>query len=127
MDVFTTHTPIASEKHGISFLYADNEDATSVPSQILLFVDFRKLKIPFLENVEGYVGPGTYAVVRCCDGEPRPLRDSVMLPSTKKHNSLTSIPTDYFLDPVCVVDNVGCPNKSVLVLRPRRNWAEEFC
>lgn len=61
----------------ISFLYDGVAEPISVPGQILMFVDFRKHGIPFMDHVEGYVGPGTYAVVRCLDTEPTPLKDSV--------------------------------------------------
>jgi hypothetical protein len=75
----------------INFLYGDGaEPISSVPGQILMFVDFRHGKIPFMDNVDGYVGPGTYAVVRCLDGVPTPLKDSVLLQMGKRHNELKS-------------------------------------
>jgi hypothetical protein len=68
--------------------------ATSVSSQILLlFVDFCKPKIPFLVYVEGYVGPGMYPVV--LDGEPRPMKDSVLLLTSKRHDNLTLVSTEH--------------------------------
>jgi hypothetical protein len=113
----------------ISFLYADSpeEPISILPGQILMFVDLRRHKIPFMDNLDGYNGPGTYAVVRCLDGEPKALKNSVLILSTRRHWDLTLVSTEHFYEPICVVDNIGCPNKSVLVVRPRRDWANEFC
>jgi hypothetical protein len=48
----------------ISFLYAnDEEEPLSIPGQILMFVDFRNHMITNMDNLEGYDGPGKYAVV----------------------------------------------------------------
>jgi hypothetical protein len=112
----------------ITFIYADNEDEpVSIPGQILMFVDFRSHNIPFMANVQGYDGPGTYAVVRCLDGEPTPLKDSVLLLKGTRHQELTLVSTEHFYEPICVVDNIGCPDKSVFVVWPRKDWAAEFC
>jgi hypothetical protein len=112
----------------ISFLYADDpEEPISIPGQILMFVDFRNHMIPNMDNLEGYDGPGTYAVVRCLDGEPTPLENSVLILTGRRHKEVTLVSTEHFHEPVCVVDNLGCPNKSVLIVRPRRDWADEFC
>jgi hypothetical protein len=93
-----------------------------------MFVDFRNGKIPFMDNVDGYVGPGTYAVVRCLNGEPTPLKDSVLLQTGKRHKELNLVSTDHFYEPICVVDNIGCQAKSVLVVvGPHRDLAAEFC
>jgi hypothetical protein len=55
-----------------------------------MFVDFCNDNIPLVDNVEGYVGPGTYAVVRCLEGKPTPLRDSVLLLMGQRHEELLS-------------------------------------
>lgn len=111
----------------ISFLYDGVSDPISIPGQILMFVDFCKHGIPFMDNVEGYVGPGTYAIVRCLDTEPTPLKDSVLLLTGHRHDNLTLVSTESFQGPICIVDNIGCPKKSVFILHPRTDWAEEFC
>jgi hypothetical protein len=80
-----------------------------------------------MDSVDGYIGPGTYAVVRCLDDEPTPLKDSVLLLTGQRHHELTLVCTEHFHEPICIIDNIGCPKKSVFVLRPRSGWAEEFC
>ena len=43
----------------INFLYHGQSKPICVPGHILMFVDFRNDNIPLMDNVEGYVGPGT--------------------------------------------------------------------
>jgi hypothetical protein len=94
----------------------------------LMFVDFCSNDIPFIDSVDGYVGQGMYAVVRCLDGEPTPLKDSsVLLLPGQRHDKLTLVCTEHFHEPICILNIIGCPKKSVFVVPPHSDWAEEFC
>jgi hypothetical protein len=75
-------------------------DRSQKARPILMFVDFCKHKLPLLDSVDGYVGGlGMYAVVRCLDGEPMPLKDSAHLLTGKRHLELTIVPTTIFKSP----------------------------
>jgi hypothetical protein len=119
MDAFTMLALTAMGSHGMTGL-------TSLLLDVM-FVDFREETVPMMETVEGYIGHATYAVVRCLSDVPTPLADCVLLMTGKRDHELILVATDSFHEPVCVVDNIGFPEKSVFVLRPRKDWAEEFC
>jgi hypothetical protein len=55
------------------------------------------------------------------------LKDSVLLQTGKRHSELNLVSTNSLYEPICVVDNIGCPHNSVIVVQPRRDWAKEFC
>jgi hypothetical protein len=117
----------SSKTVNISFLHGDVAEPVSVPGQILMFVDFCNNNIPLMDSVDGYISPGTYAVVRCLDGEPTPLKDSVLLMTGQRHDKLTLVCIEHFHEPICIINNIGCQKKSVFVVHPHADWAEEFC
>jgi hypothetical protein len=56
-------------------------------------------------------------VVRCLDGEPTPLKDSVLLLTGKRADVELLLSTTSFHEPmICIVDNIGFPDNSVICL-----------
>jgi hypothetical protein len=95
-------------------------------SKIILFLDFTKAVIPNMTDIEGYDGPGLYAVVQTLVRQPTPCRDSVLLSACTLSKEYYLVPTSSFHKPAFVVDNVGCANSSLFVIPPMDEWADAF-
>lgn len=98
-----------------------------VVGQIMFFVDIREPVIPFMSQVEVFVEAGTYAVIHSLESEPTPIDDSCLLTTGLRSKTYNLVSTTAFVDTAFVIDNVGCPHKSVLVVRPNKEWAQLFC
>jgi hypothetical protein len=122
------------------YQHDDSEDGVQViPARIWYFLDLTQA-IPFeshnqhnqLETIDlrlkinGYVSPGTYAVVTSLYGPPEDVDGSNILLKGKKYNQFMLIPTGSFSEPVMVVDNIGASPDSVFVVRPRSEWASQI-
>ena len=79
-----------------------------------------------MTDIEGYDGPGLYAVVQTLVQQPTPCRDSVLLSTCTLSKEYYLVPTSSFYKPAFVVDNVGCPNSSLFVIPPMDEWADSF-
>ena len=79
-----------------------------------------------MTDIEGYVSPGTYALVQTLDSQPVPVRNSVILPTCTSSDEFYLVPISSFRKPAFVVDNVGCENRSLFVVPPMDEWAELF-
>jgi hypothetical protein len=106
-----------------------------VPSKITFFVDVNEELFPYAESISGYRGEGTYAIIHSMEEEPDTLGSSQLLrrgicktvgEGERKKNVFHFQRVDSFVSPAFVVDNVGCPRKSLFVLTPRSNWANKF-
>jgi hypothetical protein len=95
-------------------------------SKIVLFVDFRVSILPNMTDIEGYVNPGIYALVQTLNEQPTPVRNSVLLSTCTLSDEFYLVPTSSFVKPAFVVDNVGCENRSLLVVPPMDEWAGLF-
>ena len=95
-------------------------------SKIILFVDFTKSILPNMTYIEGYISPGTYALVQTLEAQPVPVRNSVILSTCTLSNDFYLVPTSSFRKPAFVIDNVGCENRSLFVVPPMDEWAELF-
>ena len=95
-------------------------------SKIILFVDFTKSLLPNMTDIEGYVSPGTYALVQTLEAQPVPVRNSVILSTCILSHDFYLVPTSSFRKPAFVVDNVGCENRSLFIVPPTDEWAEFF-
>ena len=95
-------------------------------SKILLFIDFSQSILPNMMDIQGYVNPGTYALVQSLQEPPIPVRDSVMLSTCTLSDNYYLVPTSSFTEPAFVVDNVGCTNGSLFVVPPMDKWAQIF-
>ena len=91
------------------------------------FVDLRADVIPFMLQVEGVTDVGTYAVIHSLVSEPSPMADSCLLCTGLRAKGYNFVSTTSFKDTAFVIDNVGCPDESVLVVRPKSEWANLFC
>jgi hypothetical protein len=99
----------------------------NVLGQIMFFVDLRENIIPFLSQVQGVTEAGTYAVIHSLDNEPTPMPDSCLLSRGIRAKTYNLVSTTSFKDTAFVIDNVGCPQKSVMVIRPTSEWPKLFC
>jgi hypothetical protein len=99
----------------------------NVIGQIMFFVDLRENVIPFMSQVEGVTEAGTYAVIHSLESEPMPMPDSCLLSTGTRAKTYNLVNTASFKDTAFVTDNVGCPRKSVVVIRPNKEWANLFC
>lgn len=99
----------------------------NVVGEIMFFVDLRENVIPFMSQVEGVTEAGTYAVIHSLDKETAPMPDSCLLSTGTRALTYNLVNTTSFKDTAFVIDNVGCPRRSVLVLRPTKEWAQLFC
>jgi hypothetical protein len=95
-------------------------------SKIILFLDFTKVVLPNMTNIEGYNSPKLYAVVQTLTEQPTPCRDSVLLSTCTLSKEYYLVPTSSFHKPAFVVDNVGCANGSMFVVPPMDEWADSF-
>jgi hypothetical protein len=95
--------------------------------EIMFFVDLREKVIPFMSQVQGVTEAGTYAVIHSLDKETAPMPDSCLLSTGTRAMTYNLVNTTSFKDTAFVIDNVGCPRKSVLVIRPTSEWAQLFC
>jgi hypothetical protein len=95
-------------------------------SKIILFVDFTNNILPNMTDIEGYVSPGTYALVQTLEAQPVPVRNSVILSTCILSHDFYLVPTSSFRKPAFVVDNVGCENRSLFIVPPMDEWAELF-
>jgi hypothetical protein len=77
-------------------------------------------------DIEGYVNPGIYAFVQTLNEQPTPVRNSVLLSTCTLLDEFYLVPTSSFVKPAFVVDNVGCENRSLLVVPPMDEWAGLF-
>jgi predicted aconitase len=92
----------------------------------MFFVDLRDNVIPFMSRVEGVTEAGTYAVIHSLESDPAPMPDSCLLSSGIRTKAYNLVSTSSFKDTAFVID-VGCPRKSVVVIRPNSEWAQLFC
>lgn len=105
---------------------------SKVPAEIQFFVDVNKELFTYALNLEGYRGEGIYAVIQSMVKEPNPHGNSLLLSSGVREKDLLKLDAFHFqwvnsfVDPVFVVDNIGCPKGSLLVLTPRSEWAKLF-
>jgi hypothetical protein len=95
-------------------------------SKIILFVDLSHSLLPNMPDIEGYVHPGTYALVQTLQEQPVPVDKSVLLSTCILSDKFYLVPTVSFRKPAFVVDNVGCKNRSFFVVPPMDEWAELF-
>ena len=79
-----------------------------------------------MTDIQGYMNPGTYALVQSLHEPPTPARDSVLLSTCTLSDTYYLVPTSSFTEPAFVVDNVGCANGSLFVVPPMDNWAQNF-
>jgi hypothetical protein len=105
---------------------------TRVPAEIQFFVNITDEIFPDADNIQGYKGDGTYAVIHSMEKETIPHNDSLLLSRgvREKDNNETPVyhlqRVDSFVRPAFVVDNIGCPRQSLLVLTPRSEWSKLF-
>ena len=96
-------------------------------SKIILFIDLSKKLFPNMSDINGYVDPGMYALVQgLFEDKPIHVEDSVLLDTCTLSNDFYLVPTSSFVRPAFVVDNVGCPNKSLFVVPPKSKWVDRF-
>jgi len=95
-------------------------------SKIILFLDLRVAILPNMTDIQGYVNPGTYAVVQTLEEQPKPVSTSVLLSTCTLSSEYYLVPTSSFVKPAFVVDNVGCPIRSLFVVPPMDEWADLF-
>jgi hypothetical protein len=95
--------------------------------KIILFIDFTLNVLPNMSDIEGYVDGGMYAIVQgLVEEKPKDVKESVLLTTCTLSTKFYLVPTSSFVRPAFVVDNVGCPNKSLFVVPPMSSWADEF-
>lgn len=105
---------------------------SKVPAEIQFFVDVNEKAFPFARNIKGYRGEGTYAVMQSMIEEPNPHGTSMLLSKGAREmdahlNHVFQFErVDSFVSPAFVVDNIGCPRQTLLVLTPRSEWAKLF-
>ena len=118
-----------------------------------LLCDSGETQVDIRAFLAGWTGPGTYAVVTSMEKVPsrlfvshalkgrRKLKKkatkeeverctSVLLWTGSLHTELLLIPTDSFTKPAMVVENFGRNSdhsESLIVVRPRSEWAALFC
>jgi hypothetical protein len=96
-------------------------------SKIILFMDFTKVVLPNMTDIEGYDSPGLYMVVQTLTEQPTPCMDSVLLSTCTLSKEYYLVPTSSFHKPTFVVDNVvRCANGSLFVVPPMDEWADSF-
>jgi hypothetical protein len=109
--------------------YFDHEKRTffNVLGEIMFFVDLRDNVIPFMSQVEGVTEAGTYAVIHSLESDPTPMPDSCLLSTGVRTKAYNLVSTSSFKDTAFVINNVGCPHKSVVVICPSSEWAQLYC
>jgi hypothetical protein len=105
----------------------DDGSFSKVPAEIQFFVDIKEELFPFASKIPSYRGEGTYALVQSMVDEPKPHGYSMLLSTgVREKDQYHFQRVDTFVEPAFVVDNIGCPQQSLLVLSPRREWAGYF-
>ena len=106
---------------------------SKVPAEIQFFVDVNDNVFPYARYIKGYRGPGTYAVIQLMKEDPKPHGNSQLLrrgvcelDASNKNRVFHFECVDSFVNPTFVVDNIGCPRHTLLVLTPRLEWANLF-
>jgi hypothetical protein len=111
-----------------------NRNTTKVPAEIQFFVHVTEEIFPSAPYLHGYRGEGTYAVIHSMKEKPIPHGNSRLLDRgvrEKEKNTdcdvfhLQRIDSS-FVGPALVVDNIVCPQKSLLVLIPCSKWYDCF-
>jgi hypothetical protein len=104
-----------------------------VPAEVQFFVDVNENVFPYASHIKGYKGDGTYAVIQSMKEEPNPHSNSQLLSrgvretdASKRNRVFHFERVDSFVSPAFVVDNIGCPQQTLLVLTPRLEWAKLF-
>ena len=106
---------------------SDDGTFTTVPAEIQFFVDVNEEHFPFAVNLTGYRGEGMYALIQSMEEETQPHGTSLLLSrGVREKDTFHFQRVDTLLDPAFVVDNIGCPHQSLLVLTPRSEWAKLF-
>jgi hypothetical protein len=111
-----------------------NRRTTKVPAEIQFFVHVTEEIFSSAPYLHGYRGEGTYAVIHSMNEAPIPHGNSLLLDRgvrEKEKNSDRDVfhlqrVDSSFVGPAFVVDNIGCPRKSLLVLLPRSKWYDCF-
>jgi hypothetical protein len=111
----------------VEYYDAHKRDFFNVVGEIMFFVDLCENVIPFMLQVEGVTDVGTYAVIHSLENEPSPMPDSCLLATGTHAKTYNLVSTTSFKDTAFVIDNVGCPRKSVVVIHPNSEWAQLFC
>jgi hypothetical protein len=108
-----------------------NRRLRNVPAQIIFFVDVNYQQCPYAETINEFRGEGTYAAIHSMKDKPNAVRSSQLL-THGIHETLDFKDVfhfqkvDSFANPAFVVNNIGCPNHSLFVIRPMSEWAKEF-
>jgi hypothetical protein len=104
---------------------------SKVPAKIQFFVDVNENAFPYARHIKGYRGPETYAVIQLMKEEPNPHANSHLLrrgvhemDASNKNRVFHFEHVDSFVNPTFVVDNIGCPRHTLLVLTPLLEWAK---
>ena len=108
----------------------DLEDDGAIPCQILCFVNFIELKVPY-ESVAGFLidSPGTYAIVRRFEESPSACAESKFTKEGMLHNRLFLFSTDNIICEAAVVPNLmtnGNLDRRFFLVSNRETWLEQF-
>jgi hypothetical protein len=106
---------------------------SKVPAEIQFFINVNDNVFPYARDIKGYRGPGTYAVIQLMKKDPKPHGNSQLLrrgvcemDASNKNSVFHFERVDSFVNPTCVVHNIGCPRHTLLVLTPCLEWANLF-
>jgi hypothetical protein len=113
----------------VNVRWRSDKDGTfsAVPAEIQFFVHVTEEIFPFARFLHGYRGEGTYALIQSMAKETRPHGTSSLLSRGVREKGIYHLQkVDTLLDPAFIVDNIGCPRQSLLVLTPRTEWASLF-
>jgi hypothetical protein len=108
----------------VEYFDPENSAFFNVTGEIMFFVDLHDNVIPFMSQVKGVTEVGTYAVIHSLESEPTPMPDSCLLSTGVHAEAYNLVSTSSFKDTAFVIDNVGCPLKSVVVTCLNGEWAK---
>lgn len=73
------------------------------------------------------MGEGTYALIQSMVEEPKPHGHSQLLSrGVCEKDTFHFQQVDSFVDLAFVVNNIGCPHQTLLVLTPHSEWVKSF-